>query len=161
MKIVAIVTIAFLLVIVAALSLAPSRGVETKIEIGTPPARVWAVLADTKNYDKWNPDMRLIGDLSPGATIENIEGAGEDQMIFWPTVLVVRPDQELRWLGHFKVPGLFDGEHYFLLRPTQNGTELTQGEHFHGIALWFYDVNQVVPDFAKVNESLKVRAERS
>jgi hypothetical protein len=160
MKIVAIVAIAFLLLVTAAFSLAPRRGVETKIEIATPPERVWAVLADIKDYDKWNPNMRLIGDLSPGATIENIQGAGEDQMIFWPTVLVVRPDQELRWLGHFKVPGLFDGEHYFLLRPTPNGTELTQGERFHGVALWFYDVNQVVPDFAKVNESLKVRAER-
>jgi hypothetical protein len=118
MKIVAIVAIAFLLLVTAAFSLAPRRGVETKIEIATPPERVWAVLADIKDYDKWNPNMRLIGDLSPGATIENIQGAGEDQMIFWPTVLVVRPDQELRWLGHFKVPGLFDGEHYFLLRPT-------------------------------------------
>lgn len=160
MKVAAIAAIAFLLVVAAAFRIAPSRGVETRIEIAAPPARVWAVLADIKNYDKWNPGMRLIGDLSPGATIENIEGAGEDQMIFWPTVLVVRPDQELRWLGHFKVPGLFDAEHYFLLRPTQNGTELTQGEHFHGIALWFYDVNQVAPDFAKMNESLKARAER-
>ena len=161
MKIVAMALIAFLLVVAAAFSLAPSRDVETRIAIAVPPAQVWAVLVDIKNYDKWNSGMRLIGELSPGATIENIEGAGEDQMIFWPTVLVVRPDQELRWLGHFKIPGLFDGEHYFLLRPTPNGTELTQGEHFHGIALWFYDIDQVLPDFAKMNESLKVRAERS
>ena len=34
-------------------------------------------------------------------------------MTFKPTVLAVHPERELRWLGRFILPGLFDGEHSF------------------------------------------------
>jgi hypothetical protein len=34
---------------------------------------------------------------------------------------VVQPERELRWLGHFIVSGIFDGEHYFVLDPRKNG----------------------------------------
>ena len=36
-------------------------------------------------------------------------------MTFRPEVLRCEPGRELRWLGHFLVPGLFDGEHAHLL----------------------------------------------
>ena len=127
--------------------LLPHRELSTRIEIAAPPSRVWAVLLDTGNYAKWNPNMRLVGSLVPGATIENIEGQGDDQMIFWPTVLAVRPERELCWLGHYKLPGVFDAEHYVLLRPDAGGTTLIQGERFRGVALWFYDVARLLPEF--------------
>ena len=138
----------------------PDRELSTSIEIAAPPSRVWAVLLDTGSYARWNPDMRLVGSLVVGATIENIEGQGDDRMIFWPTVLVVRPERELRWLGHYKVPGVLDAEHYFLLRPSAGGTEFIQGERFRGPVLWFYDVRQLLPSFAALNAGLKARAER-
>jgi hypothetical protein len=34
---------------------------------------------------------------------------------FRPKVLVAKPDRGLRWLGHLWVPGLFDGEHSFVI----------------------------------------------
>ena len=111
-------------------------------------------------YRDWNPDMRLTGSLVPGATIKHVEGHGDEEMTFRPTVLAVRPEQELRWLGHYGMPGLFDVEHYFLLRPQGAGTRFTQGETFQGMALWFYDVQQLLPRFVALNEALKSRAER-
>ena len=114
---------------------------------------------DTGHYSQWNPNMRLTGSLVPGATIKNVEGRNDDQMTFWPTVLVVRPNQELRWLGHYKMPGIFDAEHFFLLQPKGAGTVLTQGESFHGVALWLYDVQPLLPNFVELNRALKARAE--
>ena len=160
MKLIGMVGLTVVAVFGLLFALAPGRNLSTSVEIAAPPSRVWAVLLDTGNYAKWNPNMRLVGRLVTGATIKNIEGQGDDQMIFWPTVLVVRPEQELRWLGHYKVPGLFDAEHYFLLRPDAGGTEFTQGERFWGLALWFYDVQQLLPSFAALNAGLKSRAEQ-
>ena len=55
-------------------------------------------------------------------------------MRFAPTILSVRPDRELRWLGRFFVRGLFDGEHYFLLEPlNERRTRFIQGETFSGL----------------------------
>jgi hypothetical protein len=51
-------------------------------------------------------------------------------MHFKPTILTVRPKRELRWLGHLFVPGIFDGEHYFLLEPMEkNRTRFTQAKN--------------------------------
>jgi hypothetical protein len=51
-----------------------------------------------------------------------------------PTVLRVSPDCELRWLSTLLIPGLFNGEHYFLLEPTvTDATRLTHGEKFSGL----------------------------
>lgn len=81
-------------------------------------------------------------------------------MVFHPTVVAVRPERELRWVGHVWVPGLFDVEHRFLLAPEGAGTRFTQMEQFHGLALWFYDPEQLRPTFDAMNRALKAQAER-
>jgi hypothetical protein len=159
MKVVGVIGILLILAMGLAYGLSPRPSLSVTIEIAAPPSRVWAVLVDTKNYPAWNQNMRLIGSLVPGATIENVEGQGDDQMTFWPTVLAVRPEEELRWLGHYEMSWIFDAEHFFLLRPNATGTLLTQGEQFRGVALWFYDVQQLRPRFESFNKALKARSE--
>ena len=39
-------------------------------------------------------------------------------MTFRPTVLAVNPGRELRWRGQLLLPGIFAGEHSFLIEPT-------------------------------------------
>jgi hypothetical protein len=140
---------------------APHRGIVTAIEIKAPPERVWAILTDTKRYAEWNPEIAgLNGQLKPGSVIENRQGYGDEQQVFWPTVLVASPNRELRWAGRIWVPRLLDVEHYFLLSPgVEGGTRFTQGEDFLGVALWFFDVNQLLPGFDAMNTALKLRAE--
>jgi hypothetical protein len=144
-----------------AIVLVPRREIVTSIEISAPPDRVWAILSDTKRYAEWNPEIAALnGQLVPGAVLENRQGYGDDQQVFWPTVLVVDPNRELRWGGHMWVPRLFDVEHYFLLSSGGEGeTRFTQGETFSGVALWFFDVNQLVPGFNAMNAALKKRVE--
>ena len=84
-------------------------------------------------------------------------------MSFKPKLLAVEPGRELRWLGRFLVPGLFDGEHYFLLEPDgSGGTRFTHGENFSGLfvammgAKGFANIEQ---GFDAMNRALKERAE--
>ena len=107
-----------------ALVLAPQRAIVTRIDIAAPPARVWAALTDAAKYDAWQPDLRVLGRLEPGQSIEVQEGQGADAMVFHPVVLVARPGEELRWLGHIWLPRVFDAVHYLRLDAAGGGTRL-------------------------------------
>jgi hypothetical protein len=108
--------------------------IRTEIWINSSPQQVWQVLTATAEYPSWNPMIsRLSGDLREGNVIEFTEGAGSDSMTFHPTVLRVHSAQELRWKGNILIPGLFDGEHRFLLERQGNGTQLIQSEEFTGL----------------------------
>ncbi len=155
-----IVGAAAVILLIAAFAFAPRRDVLTMIDIAAPPMRVWAVLADTAAYPQWSPHMRLVGRLVAGNVIEHVEIDGNDRIVFWPRLLVVRPDRELRWLGQIMLPGVLDAEHFFLLQPAGSGTLVSQGEHLRGVALWFFDTSGLRSRFDEMNVALKIRAER-
>ena len=143
----------------AAVILAPRRAIITRTEIAAPPASVWAALTDASKYPQWHPDTRLLGRLAPGQTIEVQEGQGPDTAVFHPVLVVARPGQELRWLGHVWLPRVFDATHYFRLKADGSGTELIQGEEVRGVALWLFDLRRLVPGFDAMNAQVKRRAE--
>jgi hypothetical protein len=61
------------------------------------------------------------------------------------------------------VPGIFDGEHYFLLEPIgENRTRLTQGEKFSGlfVGLLGGTLAAAATGFKAMNTALKQQAER-
>jgi hypothetical protein len=61
---------------------------------------------------------------------------GRAPMAIAPRLLVVEPERELRWKGRLLVPGLFDGEHSFVLTPLDAGrTRLEHCERFAGLLL--------------------------
>ena len=77
--------------------------------------------------------------------------------------MLVADGRELRWLGHLYVPGLFDGEHSFVVEDLgEDRSRLTQSETFTGVL-----VGPIVrligegteANFRGVNEALKDRAE--
>ena len=154
---------ACVLVALVALAAAPRSDVLTTIGIDAPPAVVWSILTDPDRYPEWNPTIAgLKGPLVKGAVIENIEGYGDDRTIFRPRILVVDKDRELRWRGRlWNLPGVFVGEHYFLLRPTPRGTRFTQGEHLRGVLLWLFDPRDLLPPFEAMNAALAARAEKA
>ncbi len=142
------------------------RRIETDIEINAPAARVWALLADFARMPSWNPFIKSIsGDLAQGARLSvYIAPPGKSGMRFKPTILSVRPERELRWLGHLLISGLFDGEHYFLLEPIgENRTRLTQGEKFSGLLVGPLSGTLAATEagFKAMNAALKREAERN
>lgn len=84
-------------------------------------------------------------------------------MKFRPTVLVAVPDQELRWLGRFLLPGIFDGEHYFQIEEiSQDRVRFIQGEKFSGILAGLYKSKLdggTKAGFIAMNQALKLLAE--
>lgn len=143
-----------------ALVFAPEREVVTSIAIAGSPAQVWAVLVDTADYPRWNPDMRVVGRLAAGEVIEHRVGRGADAMVFHPVVLEAVPGVALRWFGRVWFWHVFDAEHYFTMAPQAGGTVFTQGERARGVGLWLFDVRQLAAGFNAMDLALKQRVER-
>lgn len=141
------------------------RRIETQIDIDAPPARVWTLLIDFDGMQSWNPFITSIsGTLAPGARLSvRITPPGKSGMRFKPKILSVRPERELRWLGHLFVPGIFDGEHYFLLEAVgEHRTRLTHGEKFSGllVGLLSSTLSSTKAGFESMNVALKLQAEQ-
>lgn len=95
----------------------------SEIDIAAAPERVWSILTDFVAYPSWNPFIRSIsGDIEAGQRLTvSIQPVGGRAMTFRPTVLLVQPNGELRWLGHLLFPGIFDGEHFFRIATSASG----------------------------------------
>jgi hypothetical protein len=139
----------------------------SEIEIDSPPERVWTILSDFAGFPNWNPFMRIAGgELKKDSKLTvHLQPSGARGMTFKPTVLKVERERELRWIGHFVVPGLFDGEHVLELHSVEGGrrTRFVQRELFSGILLLFLTKmlnNDTSRGFAEMNEALKLRAEQ-
>ena len=140
--------------------------IETSIQIGAPPSRVWQVLTDFQAMSNWNPFIRSIwGPLKEGARLAiHITPPGKSGMRFRPTLLVMKPEQELRWLGSLLIPGLFSGEHYFLLQPEgAERSQLVHGENFSGLLVGLFArrgmLDATREGFNAMNLALKERVE--
>lgn len=137
----------------------------TEIEIHAPAERVWEVLADFPAYRDWNPFIpRIAGPLTPGERLEvRLQPPGGAGMTIRPTVLEATSGRALRWLGRLGLPGLFDGEHRFLIEPAGEGeVRLVQSEQFSGILaplLLRLVGEKTRQGFEAMNQALKVRAE--
>jgi hypothetical protein len=82
-----------------------------------------------------------------------------------PEVLAAAPSQELRWVGHTGVPGLFDGEHRFRIEPlAADRVRFVQEERFSGVlaplVLRFIE-RSTRQGFEGMNLALKARAEQA
>jgi hypothetical protein len=137
----------------------------TEIEIEASVERVWAVLVDFASYSQWNPFVRsAVGVPQQGARLQIvIQPSGGKAMRFSPVVLAAEAGRELRWLGRFLVPGLFDGEHSFIIEPLAEGkVRFQQSERFSGILVGLFRASldrDTKRGFEEMNRALKARAE--
>ena len=134
------------------------------IDIAAPPEAVWAVLTDLDAYPQWNPFIReASGQVEVGSQLVlrmfPVDGR---PMTFRPTVLAAEPGVELRWIGRFILPKVFDGEHRFALTSSDDGgTRVEQSERFSGILVPLTGklIARTQASFRALNEALKQRAE--
>ncbi len=142
-----------------------SHQLHTEIEIDAAPDRVWSILTDFAAYPEWNPFIRFIrGTAEQGARLEmRIQPSGAKGMTFRPTVVVADAGREFRWLGRVLLPGLFDGEHRFVLEPIAAGkVRFQQSERFSGILVPIFRCSldgDTKRGFEEMNLALKARAE--
>jgi hypothetical protein len=144
------------------------REIQTRVLIDSSPAVVWGILTDLRNYPAWNPFIpEAVGEVTPGAALRIlIRPPGEPAQKYRVRVLAVEPERRFRWLGHFHVPGLIDGDHVFEIHSSAPGrTEVVQRETFRGVLVplvWksFLDT-KLRAGFEALNGSLKAAAERA
>lgn len=133
------------------------------ILIYRPPADVWKVISEGAAYPDWNPFItRVDGDFREGATIRIVLGTGPDSMVFKPTVLLVRPEQDLCWRGSVWIRGVFDGTHCIHLTAVTAGTHLEQTESFSGLLVGRLTkdvIEETRRNFQAMNAAVKQRAE--
>ncbi|MBA2648581.1 MAG: SRPBCC domain-containing protein [Legionella sp.] len=137
--------------------------VNTFIKICAPRAAVWKVITDFNSFPNWNPLIkRATGELHPGSQL-NIAIAQENggELLLKPKVLVSLPDRELRWKGKVGANFILTGEHFFVLKDFQGGTELEHGEIFKGFAslLLSMKTRALHQQFDDMNTLVKSRAE--
>lgn len=128
------------------------------------PEDAWRLLADFANYSEWNPFIRNIsGSIIEGERLSvTVQPPGQGAMTFKPRVLTAKPNEEFSWLGHFLVPGIFDGEHSFRIEVIDSETiRFTQSEKFFGILIPFVGsvLRKTELGFQAMNEAFKHRLE--
>ena len=143
-----------------------SSQLHTEIAIEATPERVWDILTDFAAYPAWNPFIpHISGPATVGSHLDvQLQPPGGRGMRFRPAVLAAAPPQELRWLGHTGVPGLFDGEHGFRIeRLAADRVRFVQEERFTGLlaplVLRFIE-GSTRQGFEAMNLALKARAEQ-
>ncbi len=138
----------------------------SEIEIQASAERVWQLLTDFVSFPQWNPFIRRAsGEIKPGGRLEvTIQPSGAQGMTFKPTVLAAEPNRELRWLGRVVLPGIFDGEHSFVIESLgANRVRFIQREIFNGLLVPLMArglETDTQRGFEEMNQALKARAEQ-
>src|ERR1043165_4998641 len=112
------------------------KEIRTEITIHADVHKVWQVLTEFKNYDKWNPFVRSIeGTPNPGKKLKiHLHTSRGKNRTYSPHITKVEPDKELRWYGKSLIPGIFNGERIFKLDAIGNDqTKFIHKEIFTGI----------------------------
>ena len=141
--------------------------IKIQIIINASPQKVWDTFINFNEYPNWNPFIKTIsGATSPGEQLSvTIQAQGNKPMNFTPIVLVNKTNKEFRWKGKLFVPGLFDGEHYFILEEINPmKTRFIHGENFTGVLSGVF-LKMIAEDtkkgFEAMNLALKLLVESS
>ncbi len=105
-------------------------------EIDAPAAVVFEVLRDVARWHEWSTWLAWDGGaMRAGETLTlRLTPPGGGGYAFSPTVLTVEAPTHLAWVGRTGMPGVFDGEHHFVLTPLHDGrTRLENRERYSGL----------------------------
>ena len=134
----------------------------TNITVNAPPSVVWRVLTDFNSWKDWNTFIvKMQGKPEEGETLTATFNNG---FVISPRLVVVEPDKRVIWKGKLACGGLFDGEHRFILTPTEDGTRTTleHAEKFSGllIVLSASLLKDTEQNFVTMNQLLNTRCEQ-
>lgn len=141
------------------------KEIRTEIIIKSNVGKVWDFFTDFSHYSEWNPFIYSIsGNVSVNHNIKiRLTPPDAKPITFKPKVITFIPKKELRWFGHFIVPGLFDGEHIFEFIENKDGTTtFIQREIFSGILVPLFKNmldNNTKRGFELMNNKLKEKCE--
>jgi len=141
------------------------KEIKAEIVIHSRPGIVWDILTDFNRYGSWNPFIKSIagyGKVNVKIAVK-IQPPESNAMTFNPLVLKFEQQKEFRWKGKLFIKGLFDGEHYFILKDNRDGsTTFIQGEQFSGILVGLFSnvIEKEKRGFNLMNAALKKECEK-
>jgi hypothetical protein len=142
------------------------KELRTEIEIQASPEKVWQILTNLDKWPEWNPFIHhAIGKAQVGGAVDITFRSGSKEMTLHCTVVKAEPNRELCWKYHVVLPGLFRGEHSFVIEPIGNNrVRLVDREIFSGllVPLQAKDIDTHSRcGFEEMDQALKARAELS
>jgi hypothetical protein len=142
--------------------LAGCTSIQSKIEIDAPASTVRSVLYKFDDYPTWNPFIVKVDGLvqEGGDVTVTVKPVGKDQLS-GKTTIISKTDNRLEWRGSLAIPGLFTGDHEFIIESIDaNRTMFYQNEKMSGLIIPFFNINPERAGFAAMNEALKQKAEQ-
>ena len=142
-----------------------SRTLRTEITINASPKIIWDILVDFEKFPSWNPFIKSItGTPGVGQKLRVcVHPPHGSAMTFRPTILALQSKKHLVWKGKFLFPGLFDGEHRFILEEKNESTLFIQEELFSGLLVGIFPASlyqKTEAGFKVMNAALKTQAEK-
>ncbi len=138
------------------------KEIKTQILIQSTPEKIWNILTAIESYPNWNPFITSIkGEIEEGKKINvSIQPPNGNKINFKPTIISIKKNKELSWLGTVIFKGFFDGKHKFELIDNKNGTTtFIHSEEFKGVFVWLFNVRKTTNGFNEMNKKLKKLAE--
>jgi hypothetical protein len=142
------------------------KELRTEIEIQASPEKVWQILAGFDKWPEWNPFIHtVIGKPEIGEKVDITFRTASKEMTLHCTIVKAESNRELCWKYHVIIPGLFRGEHSFIIEPM--GTDrvrFVDREIFNGllVSLQAKDIDtNSRRGFEEMDRALKVRAEQA
>ena len=138
------------------------KTITTTIDLSYPAEHVYQVLTDFKQYADWNPFIiSSKGEAVVGTRLHNTMVLPNSKPLrFKPKIITVIENKELSWLGNTIIPGIFDGEHRFIIEATTTEhSQLTQSEKFTGILTYLMKKSfwqTIEAAFKQMNHALAV-----
>ena len=143
------------------------REIKTEIEISASPAKVWSILADINNWQKWSPIIKESqGTASVGSELTMVmigKKEGEEGPIYNPVITELDAPKHLRWRAHMLAGFIFTNYKVLELEATSSGTRLVHKEMFKGLfapIICGQMEKGVPPMLNSMNNALKELAEK-
>lgn len=110
--------------------------VSATTDIEATPETVWEAIIQMKKYADWNSQLHYLGGkLALDETIHlKLTPVGQKGYEFKPKVIEFKPNQQFAWVARTGFPGVFDGEHHFIITDLGNGhSRLDNFEIYSGL----------------------------
>jgi hypothetical protein len=127
----------------------PSSTVRVEMSVTAPRARIWRLLTNFEQYERWNPYVvRARGDARIGNELTLGTESGDE---ITPEVMDVKAKRKLRWRSRLLAPGILDEEQTFRILPLANGRfQLVSESRIEGVLAPFADTSDRERGFTRM-----------
>lgn len=136
--------------------------ITTECLIEASAAKVYSVISDFPNINKWTDDLVISGDTQPGGkmrVVVNIPNTGWQEL----SSIMVRMDANVIAFNNIILfPFIFLGKHRYEIIPiTENKTKFINTEEFSGLAIPFLRRKNFVGNVHKFKEDTNIALKKA